>query len=48
MEELVLYLKEKGQTISTMESATGGYIASAITNISGSSYVLKLNETSCY
>ena len=43
MEELVLYLKEKGQTISTMESATGGYIASAITNISGSSYVLKFS-----
>ena len=43
MEELVLYLKEKGQTISTMESATGGYIASSITNISGSSLVLKFS-----
>ena len=43
MEELVLYLKNHNQTISTMESATGGYIASSITNISGSSFVLKFS-----
>ncbi len=43
MQELVLYLKSHGKTISTMESATGGYIASCITNISGSSLVLKFS-----
>ena len=43
MEEIILYLKENNKTISTMESATGGYIASNITNISGSSLVLKFS-----
>ncbi len=41
MEEIILYLKENNKTISTMESATGGYIASNITNVSGSSLVFK-------
>ncbi len=41
MLEIIEFLKERQETISTMESATGGYIASAITNISGSSLVFK-------
>ena len=39
MEDIILYLKNNNKSISTMESATGGYIASSITNISGSSLV---------
>ena len=41
MEEIVKYLNTKEKYISTMESATGGYLASSITNISGSSLVFK-------
>jgi len=41
MKEIVELLKQKGETISTMESCTGGFIANAITNIEGSSSVLK-------
>lgn len=41
MEDLIEYLKNSDFTISTMESCTGGYIASSITNISGSSLVFK-------
>ncbi len=41
MLEIVEFLKNNKKTISTMESATGGYIASSITNISGSSLVFK-------
>lgn len=40
-EELVLLLKEKGLTISTAESCTGGLIAKKITDVSGSSEVYK-------
>ncbi len=41
MKELVNFLINNGKTISTMESCTGGYIVSEITNIEGSSEVLK-------
>ena len=41
MKEIIDYLKNNNYTISTMESCTGGYIASSITNISGSSMVFK-------
>lgn len=39
--EIVCKLNEKKLTIATMESCTGGGIASEITNISGASSVLK-------
>lgn len=39
MKEVVELLKEKCETISVMESCTGGYIAHEITNIDGSSNV---------
>ena len=42
MEDLVKLLKQKGKTISCMESCTGGMLANEITNIDGSSYVFKL------
>ena len=41
MKEVVELLREKGLTISTMESCTGGGVANAITNIEGASEVLK-------
>ena len=41
LEKIVSILKEKGQTVSTMESCTGGAIVNAITNISGASRVLE-------
>ena len=41
MKEIVDLLIEKNKTISTMESCTGGAIASSITNIEGASEVLK-------
>ncbi len=41
MEEIISFLNKNNKTISTMESATGGYIASSITNVSGSSLVFK-------
>jgi nicotinamide-nucleotide amidase len=40
-EEIGQLLKEKGLTIGTVESATGGLIANLITNISGSSDYFK-------
>ena len=40
--KLIKILNEKKFTISTMESCTGGMLASEITNISGSSNVFKL------
>ncbi len=42
MEFLVNLLKNKNKTISTMESCTGGLLASEITNINGSSDIFKL------
>ena len=42
MEKLVKLLKNKNQTISSMESCTGGLFASELTNINGSSDVFKL------
>ena len=42
MEKLVELLKNKKQTISSMESCTGGLFANEITNIDGSSNVFKL------
>ena len=41
MKEIIDYLTRNNLTISTMESATGGYLASSITNIDGSSLVFK-------
>lgn len=41
MEEIVNNLILNNKTISTMESCTGGFVASSITNISGSSKVFK-------
>ena len=42
MQKLVNLLKNKNQTISSMESCTGGLFASEITNINGSSDIFKL------
>lgn len=42
-EKIVSELKQLGYTIATMESCTGGSVASAITNVSGSSDVLKFS-----
>ena len=39
MEEIIKLLILRGETISTMESATGGFIANAITNVEGASEV---------
>lgn len=41
MKEIIKYLIENNLTISTMESCTGGFISSSITNIEGSSKVFK-------
>lgn len=41
MKEIIAFLIKMNKTISTMESATGGYLASSITNIDGSSLVFK-------
>lgn len=41
MKEVIAFLTKMNKTISTMESATGGYIANSITNIDGSSVVFK-------
>ena len=41
MEKIIKKLIDKNKTISTMESCTGGYLASCITNVSGSSSVFK-------
>ena len=43
MEKIVKKLIENNETISTMESCTGGFIVSEITNISGSSDILKFS-----
>ena len=40
MEKIVRKLIKKNKTISTMESCTGGYIASSITDVEGSSDVI--------
>lgn len=42
MEKIIEVLKNKKQTISCMESCTGGILASEITNIDGSSTVFNL------
>ena len=42
MEEIVKILKENDKTISSMESCTGGFFASELTNVSGSGDVFKL------
>jgi len=41
--KIVNLLIEQNKTISTMESCTGGFIASSITNIEGSSQVIKFS-----
>lgn len=43
MEEVVKLLKEKNLYIATMESCSGGGIANAITNVEGSSSVIKFS-----
>ena len=43
MKEIIKLLKKKNKTISTMESCTGGYFVNCITNVSGSSDVLKFS-----
>ncbi len=43
MKEIVELLTNKKETISTMESCTGGAIANAITNIEGASEVIKFS-----
>lgn len=43
MQELVKKLIDKKLTISTMESCTGGYLASSITDIEGASEILKFS-----
>ena len=43
MQEIIEKLINNNETISTMESCTGGYIVNAITNIEGSSEVLKFS-----
>lgn len=43
IEKLVKILIEKGKTISSMESCTGGGFANAVTNIPGASEVLKFS-----
>lgn len=41
--EVILELTNRGETIATMESCTGGGVANAITNIEGASTVLKFS-----
>jgi len=43
MREVVEELRKRKETISTMESCTGGYIVNEITNIEGSSEILKFS-----
>lgn len=43
MKELIELLKQKQQTISTMESCTGGGVVNEITNVEGASDVLKFS-----
>lgn len=42
-ESIVKKLDERGETISSMESCTAGYFATTITNVDGSSRVLKFS-----
>ena len=41
MDKIIKYLNSNNKTISTMESASGGYLSSCITNVNGSSLVFK-------
>jgi len=43
MERIISILKEKGKTLSTMESCTGGGLVNSITNIEGASEVIKFS-----
>ena len=43
MKDVVNLLIEKKMTIATMESCTGGFVVSSITDIDGSSNVLKFS-----
>ena len=43
IEEIIQILKTKKQTISTMESCTGGSLVNAITNIDGASNIIKFS-----
>ncbi len=43
MEELVKILTERNETIAFMESCTGGFLASSLTDVEGASNVLKFS-----
>ena len=43
LKNIIQRLTEKNETISTMESCTGGELASSITNMEGASEVLKFS-----
>ena len=43
IEEIIQILQTKKQTISTMESCTGGSLVNAITNIDGASNIIKFS-----
>ena len=43
VEEIIKILKSRNETISFMESCTGGFLANQITNIEGASDVLKVS-----
>ena len=43
MKEIIEILKQKNETISTMESCTGGGVANKITNIEGASEVFSFS-----
>ena len=43
-EKIVKLLDERGETISSMESCTAGYFATTLTNVDGSSRVLKFSS----
>lgn len=45
-EEVVLLLKEKGKTLTTAESCTGGLIAKRLTDVSGASAVFECGVVS--
>ena len=45
MEDIIKYLLDNNQTISVMESCTGGLMASSITDIPNASLVFKFGAT---
>ncbi len=43
IEKIVKILRDRGKTISTMESCTGGFVASSITDVPGASKILNFS-----